>query len=372
MFFPKDVCGKTEWVDNDSVELERKVGCEYLNAFSPLLMRVFKCNHDIKFLTAGEGPEKAYYMLKYATKPQNVLENPVAVYAHAFDKASRKREITDSAVNAGKRCVQSMCCTLSKPQEVSAPMAALYVLRESAFYASADFVKVALNAFVDMLFNEEPIEVMLRPSDNSTTYRPQSAVFDYVHRPQTLDRCNLMEFSKNWTKQKNLTGLRFLQEHGQYETHTIHRRLLPVVATIIGKRLPDARDNNMPAESRKMLQRSLLTLFKPFRRPADLALGGRDSAFMFQSWWDNEAPDSARQFLENSNDYYTSRELARKRSDESKERFRVSVGASDLHDIESDDDIIDEPFNMGERETEVVDRFESDCDNRQISRLSLV
>ncbi|ETP30830.1 hypothetical protein F442_20244 [Phytophthora nicotianae P10297] len=46
------------------------------------------------------------------------------------------------------------------------------------------------------------------------------------------------------------------------------------------------------------------------------------------------------------------------------ERFRVSVGASDLHDIESDDDIIDEPFNMGERETEVVDRFESDCDNR--------
>ncbi|KAE9162131.1 hypothetical protein PF005_g30976, partial [Phytophthora fragariae] len=48
-------------------------------------------NHDIKFLSAGEGIEKAYYMMKYSTKPQNEVENPLAIHIHAFDKAIAKR-----------------------------------------------------------------------------------------------------------------------------------------------------------------------------------------------------------------------------------------------------------------------------------------
>lgn len=104
--FPKRVCTATRWLPDDSVENKRKVGCEYLNAYAPILARVFKCNHDLKFLTAGEGPEKAFHMIKYATKPQNTLKNPLAIYTHAFDKASKRAENSESSIVTGKRCIQ--------------------------------------------------------------------------------------------------------------------------------------------------------------------------------------------------------------------------------------------------------------------------
>lgn len=261
----------------------------------------------MKFLAAGEGPEKAFNMLKYATKPQKTLENPLAIYVHAFDKASSKRSPADGAVDAGKRCIQSMCCALSKPQEVAAPLAALYVLRGSPFYKSADLVKVVLNAFVDFIFNNEPVEVMLSCSDTSATYKPTCSVFDYVYRPVSLEGISLMEFTRNWAKEKNLNGQLFMRDHGQHNTHSVHCRTVPAVATILGKRLPDTRNTNIPSESKLIFQRAMMILFKPFRKPDDFQLRGGSFNDMYMNWWSHEAPDSARQFIEYSNDHYTSR-----------------------------------------------------------------
>jgi hypothetical protein len=33
------------------------------------------------------GPEKAFYIMQYATKDQNIIENPLALDVHAYDKA---------------------------------------------------------------------------------------------------------------------------------------------------------------------------------------------------------------------------------------------------------------------------------------------
>lgn len=119
-------------------------------------------------------------MLKYTTKPQNTLENPLAIHVHAFDKAYLKRGQSDTMIKAGKRCIQSMCCALSKPQEIAAPMAALYLLRQSPFYTSTKFQKIFLNAFIDAMFSDDPIDVLLSASEGNSTYKPTSAVFDYT------------------------------------------------------------------------------------------------------------------------------------------------------------------------------------------------
>ncbi|KAG3086332.1 hypothetical protein PC121_g4985 [Phytophthora cactorum] len=39
---------------------------------------------------AGEGSKKAYYTIKYATKPQQDIESPWALHLHAFDKANER------------------------------------------------------------------------------------------------------------------------------------------------------------------------------------------------------------------------------------------------------------------------------------------
>ncbi|OWZ10792.1 hypothetical protein PHMEG_00016292, partial [Phytophthora megakarya] len=143
MFFPKEICNKTAWSADEKVLLRRETGSEYLNTYIPLVNSVFKCNHDVKFLTAAEGPEKAYYMMKYTTKDQNSVENPLAIHLHAYDKARlRVADCGNDAVAAGRRCVQSMCCSLSNAQEISAPLAALYIERGSPFYESVEFVNV--------------------------------------------------------------------------------------------------------------------------------------------------------------------------------------------------------------------------------------
>lgn len=55
MFFPKEAVADTRWTVHDKVVLRRDIGSEYLNTYIPLVNSVFKCNHDVKFLTAAEG-----------------------------------------------------------------------------------------------------------------------------------------------------------------------------------------------------------------------------------------------------------------------------------------------------------------------------
>ncbi|OWY93069.1 hypothetical protein PHMEG_00037668 [Phytophthora megakarya] len=57
MFFPKQCRRKTEWTSAGCIEQQHKVGNEYINAYIPAISSTLKCNHDVKFLGAGEGTE---------------------------------------------------------------------------------------------------------------------------------------------------------------------------------------------------------------------------------------------------------------------------------------------------------------------------
>ncbi|POM60086.1 hypothetical protein PHPALM_31098 [Phytophthora palmivora] len=88
MFMPHQTCTATKLTVDNHIEMKRDPGNEYINTYAPTINAIFKFNHEIKFLGAGEGPEKAYYTIKYTTKHQQDIENPWALHLHAFDKAS--------------------------------------------------------------------------------------------------------------------------------------------------------------------------------------------------------------------------------------------------------------------------------------------
>lgn len=55
MFFPKHICDRTECAQIGTLQFRRRVGSEYLNTYVPMVNSVLKTNHDINFLSAGEG-----------------------------------------------------------------------------------------------------------------------------------------------------------------------------------------------------------------------------------------------------------------------------------------------------------------------------
>jgi hypothetical protein len=76
---------------------QHQINNEYINGYSPVIVATFKCNHDIRCLIGGDGPNITCYIMKYTTKNQNEFENLVALHLSAFDKwVSRKSNLFDS------------------------------------------------------------------------------------------------------------------------------------------------------------------------------------------------------------------------------------------------------------------------------------
>ncbi|KAG6976888.1 hypothetical protein JG688_00000899 [Phytophthora aleatoria] len=178
MFFPKKAQYEPVWIKGDKVMQRCSTGSEYLNTSVPLVSSVFKCNHDATFLTAAEGPEKAYFMMKYATKDQHSVENPLAIHLHDYDKVQLRLAECDSAVAGGRRCMQSMCCFMSNAHDVSASLAALYLDRSSSSYFSVEFHNIHVWPCVEPVFKSAPVEVILSQNDKGSDFHAASSYVD--------------------------------------------------------------------------------------------------------------------------------------------------------------------------------------------------
>ena len=89
--FPKDRVDSTSFIDS-AVMITRLAAHEYINAYNPVIMSTFRCNHDIQLLVGGpEMSEIVYYVTKYATKNQHDIEAKTAYALAAMDRR-RERE----------------------------------------------------------------------------------------------------------------------------------------------------------------------------------------------------------------------------------------------------------------------------------------
>lgn len=103
---------------------------------------------------------------------------------------------------------------------------------------------LSISSFVNQavlcaVFEESDTEVELSSNHNRTLFNPSNADLDYVFRPSEMSQLCLMEYSRCGEKKRNLSDQLFQSLHPQSQSHSVHRRTIPVVVTNISKRLPD-------------------------------------------------------------------------------------------------------------------------------------
>ncbi|KAF1776897.1 hypothetical protein GQ600_5973 [Phytophthora cactorum] len=261
-------------------------------------------NHDVNFLSAGEGT-----VINEVLSTEiccNVFGEPARNSHARLHKAVSKRGDASDAILEGRRLVQSMCCTLSKPQEVSGPMTALFLLRESPFYSSCSFEKLFLGSIATVVFEGEAVDVMLHAAGSGATSQPSSPLLDYIQRPDELANTNEQN---NWD-----------------DGFSLSKRSRAVRQSERGDPLVTFR-------------RSMLLLFRPFRNKFDLVPVEQSLEESYCVWWQSPAALQARNFENNAMDYYASRELASARVDE--DMLRYSEYGDTLTNTSIDEECLD-------------------------------
>jgi hypothetical protein len=232
-FKPEQLADISEFVDRYVFNLERKTGHEYINTYSILLAQLFRCNHDIKFLKGAQAFGNVYYAVKYSTKAQKLFENYVLLHMNAFKRAesadSRKsiEGVSDASESfsplqsnaiSGRKKIMRMVSNLSSPLEIGAPMACLYLINQSPFYYSHNFVKLYFNQALKVLEKESPVPVFAIMTDSdqsdeissSTTSCLNPQIIDYLYRDPELEFYCYYDFVRSFTKKKSLGGFPFL------------------------------------------------------------------------------------------------------------------------------------------------------------------
>lgn len=69
----------------EGVSVARHLGYEYVNGFNTVMMSTFKSNHDIQVMIGGaDALLRIYYVTKYVTKPQALIESVTAAALASF------------------------------------------------------------------------------------------------------------------------------------------------------------------------------------------------------------------------------------------------------------------------------------------------
>ncbi|KAG7376025.1 hypothetical protein PHYPSEUDO_014622 [Phytophthora pseudosyringae] len=192
--------------EHQCLHLHRSIGCEYVNAYNPIVMAAMKCNHDAQFVLSNGAKDTAAYVATYCFKSQNPVENQIALSLAAFTKAVAKTHALPpdtSAIDRGYKILGSMLYTVTNGQEVVAPMAALYILNETPFWFSHEFVRV------DMWR-------MLQKRSGLVEISVSQHEFDHQHSSQgSISSDNLLK--KYWKRKAAFEHVSFIDILEQFE-----------------------------------------------------------------------------------------------------------------------------------------------------------
>ena len=141
-----------------SIQLVRPLGHEYVNGFNDVIMRTFKCNHDIQIMIGGsEMAERMYYACKYTTKDQHKVECKIALALAALDKRihrDKESEASGNPLSEETKCHRRLTSHLyhmTNKHETAGPLCALYILRQSCAYQSHVYKPLPLRQMLNQL-----------------------------------------------------------------------------------------------------------------------------------------------------------------------------------------------------------------------------
>lgn len=208
-----------------------------------------------------------YYALKYATKDQHDIQNYMQLYSAALDKPAAGKETDTDLQKAGRRRIQSVATTLTKPLETGGPMCCLYFINPTApFYHSHDYISINLSQAIAML-NRQPVPVALgATTEYQHDIQCTTQVHDYIYKPQQLHIMSFLAFRLEYAKKRAKKGLPLQPHHPQHHTH----KLQPIpnphhnIPLIHAKRLPNIQCKTLEAKDELYFYQHIILLHKPY------------------------------------------------------------------------------------------------------------
>ena len=259
-----------------------------INNFNQSIIRVCRCNMDIKFIWSGTD-EKALvdYRTDYITKTNLSLHDIFSLVQRAVGPNSNNI-VTENSVDKARKLVLRCYNSLASQQELSGVQAVTYLMDYGDQYTSHAFINIFLIAVEHHLQNEEEENASAMKEhfliEQSTD--PQELVLvnlriDYQYRSPALQSVCLYEFvslfhRKSFTnKNRNITEhpfltakgvplgpgrppqerYTFMTEHPQASSHGIIKRLKPVAPVLIGVKTE---------ETQEIYSRAIGTFFIPW------------------------------------------------------------------------------------------------------------
>lgn len=149
--YPRNRVSQTR-IGSKGIELVRRLGHEYVNAYNTVLMAIFKRNHDIQVPLGGKDVAlRIYYACKYATKVQNFIDSIAALALASFiHRLAREEQLSQvwgcdqSAVDIGRKRLTSLISSTTGKQEIAGPLAVLYIMHGSCCFESDSTVRLPL------------------------------------------------------------------------------------------------------------------------------------------------------------------------------------------------------------------------------------
>ncbi|KAG1694469.1 hypothetical protein DVH05_028660 [Phytophthora capsici] len=324
--------------ENGCLKLSRPIGCEYMNPYNPVIMRAFKCNHDVQLVMGSDKRNVAAYVCKYCMKNQNAVENRIALSIAAFTKGVRSANHlpSDSSTETrGHRILGSMLYSITNAQEVAAPLAALYIRRESPFWFSHKIIHIDAARLLNTA--EHTQDVTIHPDSVLRGKAPDvrsssSALINYWNRHASLEKtwfariCEMFKLSRRAHDSSSSNAGASASECMFVKSDK------PQVVVISGRSLPDI-STSCDAETRDFYFCALLLLFRPHRRKEFIAMGlNAEEVFKtFMRTGHASAVEACREFERQWADFY--------RSQNSRDASELSPEDQLLQSRQDDDEV---------------------------------
>ena len=299
------------------IQTKRPVGCEYFNTHSIPASAVFGCNTNVQI----GGPGHIYYTTLYVSKSTQkddsdrfiyigtkvirrlmrmrtmAMQNAAEVSAPNVDFNTQVQPLTDWTEGLS-RMLSGICANLSK--EVCSPTLAHLIVSNdgSRFEYSHDTANLLIGQAIDYLDGKD-IQCRIRTNISKVLKKkilwPDSAVDDYIHRPDDLEEMCLYEFTSKYEKvcktwkqidrgqddnQCERNTYRFRETHPGYEFAHLKKRqfeVVPIVCLPTGGmyriqqlQMNDQNPSTKVIDVREAYAKNALVMFHPFRSALDL------------------------------------------------------------------------------------------------------
>ncbi|KAG8786676.1 hypothetical protein FRC12_016381 [Ceratobasidium sp. 428] len=110
---------------------------KFINQYCPIISQVLKCNQDIRLLLHGDETKQiAWYISKYMTKTEGRTHNIASLLANKLTHHFNENPGTKDYLRRQQDLLSRATNILNREQELSAPLAALFILGLPDVYRS--------------------------------------------------------------------------------------------------------------------------------------------------------------------------------------------------------------------------------------------